>query len=57
MSRIPILIVSAKDSSVAGEALSAGARGYLFKPLAAANLPDAIRALAAGRTYPDDVSA
>ena len=55
--RIAILIVSAKDSSVAGEALSAGARGYLFKPLAAANLPDAIRALAAGRTYPDDVSA
>jgi two-component system, NarL family, response regulator DesR len=52
---IAILIVSAGDASVAGKAVSAGARGYLSKPLAAAKLPEAIRALAAGRTYPDEV--
>jgi DNA-binding NarL/FixJ family response regulator len=51
--RIAILIVSAHASSVVGEAVSAGARGYLSKRLAAAKLPEAIRALAAGRTYPD----
>jgi two-component system response regulator DesR len=51
---IAILIVSAHDASVAGKALSAGARGYLSKSLAAAKLPEAIRALAAGRTYPDE---
>jgi two-component system response regulator DesR len=51
---IAILIVSAGDACVAGEAVSAGARGYLSKAMAAAKLPEAIRALAAGRNYPDE---
>jgi DNA-binding NarL/FixJ family response regulator len=49
--RIAVLIVSARDPITLIEALSAGARGYLYKPLAAAKLPEAVRAVAAGRSY------
>jgi DNA-binding NarL/FixJ family response regulator len=49
--RIAILIVSGEDAFAPYHALAAGARGYLFKPSAATKLPEAIRAVAAGRTY------
>jgi DNA-binding NarL/FixJ family response regulator len=51
---IAILIVSANDSVDARQAISAGARGYVSKSFAAKELPEAIRAVAAGRTYPAD---
>jgi DNA-binding NarL/FixJ family response regulator len=49
--RTAILIVSGEQAFAPYHALAAGARGYLFKPVAAAQLPEAIRAVAAGKTY------
>ena len=49
---VPVLVVSASDEADRAQAcLAAGARGYVAKTSAVAQLPDAMRAVFAGERY------